>query len=256
MQPNGTGRCRPARGTAFGLAGRQSRYCCASTRLHRGDEPAPSSRTSPRRSSRGRRSRGQDGHASPRRRPSGSGCDRAAVASQGTRRDGPLRGADLRQAGRDLGLHACVKPLTYQRVERSSSTRSTDGTRCSRPGPPAGVLGGHHRRHRGLRGRAGDGREPLMRRIVAHAACGSAGSCCSWPPAMLALGFVRIPGDQGRRVPGVRPAAGGDPDHRPRQLLQRGRAADHRADREPAQRHRGPRPTCGPSRSPSSPRSG
>ena len=47
--------------------------------------------------------------------------------------------------------------------------------------------------------------------------------------ATLALGFVQIPETKVDVFPEFAPLQDRDPDHRPRQLLQRGRAADHGA---------------------------
>ena len=71
----------------------------------------------------------------------------------------------------------------------------------------------------------------------------------------MAFGHRPDPEREGRRLPRVRAAASRDPDDRARQLLQRGRGADHRPDRGAAQRAARARRRCARSRSPSSRRS-
>ena len=160
-------------------------------------------------------------------------------------------------------VYTVVGDLTFVRRGGRSSTGSTAtllavrriGARC-----PCG----HGRGDRGVRRRAGHRRRSLMmraeallmRRIVSRSACASGGSSSSrrspcWPSGLPTSRNTKVdvfPEFAPPRVEIQTIALG--------QLLERGRAADHRADREPAERDRGSRRRCAPSRSPSCPRSG
>ena len=57
---------------------------------------------------------------------------------------------------------------------------------------------------------------------------------------MMAVGIVTLPIEPGRRLPGVRAAAGGHPDRLPGPVHLRRRGAGHRAPGAGAQRRRGP----------------
>ena len=146
---------------------------------------------------------------------------RPRVAPAGVRTVIPYAGADLRRRGQDLRLHepeAAAVPARGGR--RSTASRATG---CpARAGPPAGHHGRDDRGHRGLRRRARHRRKPLRLDALDRLE----------EPAVPVAGAVRRPAAdglrrhpdperEGRRVPGVRAAAGRDPDDRARQLLER-----------------------------------